>query len=106
MPETGDGSNGGGEAGNGKISAIFSDLSGSTATLNKLYQLLAKVVATQEKDLNDAIKDVGETASSIDQGVLLRVQAMVQTWAVTSGLATGTLRAAGDALNKVTQNIR
>ncbi|MDR3317104.1 MAG: hypothetical protein LBS68_03515 [Puniceicoccales bacterium] len=79
---------------------------GSSFTLDKLYELLGTVVNNQEMELNSAITSLASQGSSVDQGSLLRVQGMVQTWGVTSGLATGTLRAAGDALTKTTQNIR
>jgi hypothetical protein len=88
------------------VDKLFSDEKGSANTLEKLYNLLGKVVEKQETDLNTAIQDLANTGSSIDQGALLKVQGMVQTWGVTSGLATGALRAAGDALTKTTQNIR
>ena len=79
---------------------------GGVFTLENLYELLGKVVHDQENGLNDAIKELSTNGSNIDQGALLRVQGMVQSWAVTSGLATGTLRAAGDALSRTTQSIR
>lgn len=68
--------------------------------------VLAKVVYNQEKDLNTEIADLNEAENGIDQGRLLKVQGLVQVWSVTSGLATGAIRAAGDTLVKVTQNIR
>ncbi|MDR2341216.1 MAG: EscF/YscF/HrpA family type III secretion system needle major subunit [Puniceicoccales bacterium] len=82
------------------------DSNGSCSTLDMLYRLLGQVVSNQEGDLNSEISALAESGSSVDQGQLLKVQAMVQTWGILSGLATGTLRAAGDALTKTTQNIR
>ncbi|MDR2576587.1 MAG: hypothetical protein LBC42_00870 [Puniceicoccales bacterium] len=79
---------------------------GSCYTLDALYRLLGSVVSNQESSLNAAIDELATAASSVDQGSLLKIQGMTQTWGVTSGLATGTLRAAGDALTKTTQNIR
>ncbi|MDR2667659.1 MAG: hypothetical protein LBB38_01275 [Puniceicoccales bacterium] len=79
---------------------------GSVHTFENLYNLLGNVVHSQETDLNNAIGKLADSGSNIDQGALLRVQGMVQSWAVTSGLATGTLRAAGDALSRTTQSIR
>ncbi|MDR2030407.1 MAG: hypothetical protein LBP65_03010 [Puniceicoccales bacterium] len=77
----------------------------SVSTMENLYKVLVQVVAKQETDLNSEIQSLSGTGT-IDQGTLLKVQGMVQTWGVTSGLATGTLRAAGDTLTKTTQNIR
>jgi hypothetical protein len=85
---------------------IFSEVKGSVGTLEKLFAKLAAVVSTQESELNTAIDSLASSGGSIDQGALLKVQGMVQSWGVTSGLATGTLRAAGDTLTKTTQNIR
>jgi hypothetical protein len=79
---------------------------GAVGTLEKLFAKLAEVVSRQESDLNSAIDGLASSGGSIDQGALLKVQGMVQSWGVTSGLATGTLRAAGDTLTKTTQNIR
>ena len=99
MTESGSGSGSGGAA------LWETATTGKVATMEKLYSLLATVVSTQETDLNTAISDLGGDGT-IDQGTLLKIQGMVQTWGVTSGLATGTLRAAGDTLTKTTQNIR
>jgi hypothetical protein len=85
---------------------LFDSDAGSVHTFENLYRLLGDVVNKQENSLNDAINDLASKGSNIDQGALLRVQGMVQSWAVTSGLATGTLRAAGDALSRTTQSIR
>ncbi|MDR0727584.1 MAG: EscF/YscF/HrpA family type III secretion system needle major subunit [Puniceicoccales bacterium] len=79
---------------------------GSCYTLDNLYRLLGQVVSAQESDLNNEIQELATQGASVDQGSLLKVQGMVQSWGVVSGLATGTLRAAGDALSKTTQNIR
>lgn len=83
---------------------IFSK--GQVSTLEKLYEILGDVVDTQEKELNDEIDKLSQDGGTIDQGMLLKVQGMVQTWGVTTGLATGTLRAAGDCFTKTTNNIR
>jgi hypothetical protein len=85
---------------------MFNDTKGGVFSLDKLYTLLGGVVSNQETELNSCIESLAGAGQSIDQGALLKVQGMVQTWGVTSGLATGTLRAAGDALTKTTQNIR
>jgi hypothetical protein len=85
---------------------FLTDNKGSAKTLENLFIKLATVVNNQEKDLNKQIENLADGTGSIDQGALLKVQGMVQSWGVTSGLATGTLRAAGDALTKTTQNIR
>jgi hypothetical protein len=88
------------------VDELFSDNKGSCHTLSNLYKMLGQVVSSQEYALNEEINKLASTGASVDQGALLKVQGMVQTWGVTSGLATGTLRAAGDALTKTTQNIR
>ncbi|MDR2664491.1 MAG: hypothetical protein LBB14_03140 [Puniceicoccales bacterium] len=102
-------------AGSGSSSGDIPDFSGElfpnasgggVYTLERLYKLLGQVVHDQESDLNKAIEDMANSGSNIDQGALLRVQGMVQSWGVTSGLATGTLRAAGDALSRTTSNMR
>ncbi|MDR1456745.1 MAG: hypothetical protein LBI34_01660 [Puniceicoccales bacterium] len=87
-------------------SELWTETNGSCSTLNRLYRVLGEVVAAQEDDLNNEIDRIAGDGASVDQGSLLRVQGMVQSWGVVSGLATGTLRAAGDALTKTTQNIR
>lgn len=83
---------------------IFS--SGKITTLESLYKALGTVVNTQEGELKTKIDQLAGEESGLNQAALLQVQGMVQTWSITSGLATGTLRAAGDAIVKVTQNIR
>jgi hypothetical protein len=88
------------------VSQIFDTAGKHVNTMEELFRLLGEVVSNQEEDLNKEISRLAETGGNIDQGALLKVQGMVQTWGVTSGLATGTLRAAGDALTKTTQNIR
>jgi hypothetical protein len=87
-------------------SEMWTGAGGTCRTLNNLYKLLGEVVASQEEDLNTEITELASQGASVDQGKLLKVQGMVQSWGVVSGLATGTLRAAGDALTKTTQNIR
>lgn len=79
---------------------------GKVSTLENLYEVLGNVVDIQEEELNTEINKLADTGGTIDQGLLLKVQGMVQTWGVTSGLATGTLRAAGDCFTKTTNNIR
>ncbi|MDR1437691.1 MAG: hypothetical protein LBI69_01365 [Puniceicoccales bacterium] len=79
---------------------------GTTKTLDALYKYLVAVVKAQEEDVNKTVDEISQSGSTVDQGVLLKMQAMVQTMGIISGMATGILRAVGDALNKVTQNIR
>ncbi|MDR1435943.1 MAG: hypothetical protein LBI39_01915 [Puniceicoccales bacterium] len=87
-------------------SLFGSGAAGGVHTLENLYEVLGKVVHDQEDTLNKSIENIAKSGSNIDQGALLRVQGMVQSWGVTSGLATGTLRAAGDALSRTTSNMR
>jgi hypothetical protein len=83
-----------------------------TTTTGKLsifnmYIVLASYMTAYEKGLADTIKVIeGNTASDIDQGTLLRLQAMVQTWGTVSATATGIVRTVGDTLTKIVQNIR
>lgn len=79
---------------------------GRVTTLENLFDTLAAVVVSQENELTGVIDELGDSGAGLDQGKLLRVQGMVQSWSITAGLATGTIRAAGDAIVKVTQNIR
>jgi hypothetical protein len=72
-----------------------------------MYIVLANYMSYYEKGLADTITTLqGSTAQDIDQGTLLRLQAMVQTWGTVSGTATSIVRAVGDTLTKITQNIR
>ncbi|MDR0590585.1 MAG: hypothetical protein LBG09_01890 [Puniceicoccales bacterium] len=72
-----------------------------------MYIVLANYMSHYEKGLADTIKTLeGSTAQDIDQGTLLRLQAMVQTWGTVSGTATSIVRSVGDTLTKITQNIR
>jgi hypothetical protein len=60
-----------------------------------------------EKGLSESIKNIeGSNASDIDQGTLLQLQAMVQTWGTISATSTGIVRTVGDTLTKIVQNIR
>ncbi|MDR0351569.1 MAG: hypothetical protein LBH49_02895 [Puniceicoccales bacterium] len=60
-----------------------------------------------EKSLKESLGVIqGSTASEIDQGTLLELQAMVQTWGTISATSTGIVRSIGDTLSKITQNIR
>jgi hypothetical protein len=87
-------------------SELWAESNGSCSTLDNLYRLLGAVVSAQEAGLNDEIAELATQGASVDQGALLKVQGMTQSWGILSGLASGTLRAAGDALTKTTQNIR
>lgn len=72
-----------------------------------MYKVLAGHVSSYESALAAGIDSIkGTNASNIDQGTLLELQTMVQTWSIVAGTATGILRAVGDVLMKITQNIR
>ncbi|MDR1366761.1 MAG: hypothetical protein LBJ13_02530 [Puniceicoccales bacterium] len=72
-----------------------------------MYKVLSSYMVAYEKGLSESIKNVeGSNASEIDQGTLLQLQAMVQTWGTVAAVATGTVRTVGDTLMKITQNIR
>lgn len=72
-----------------------------------MYNVLASYMKAYEKGLADTIKTIeGSSASDIDQGTLLKLQAMVQTWGTVAATATGIIRTVGDTLMKITQNIR
>ena len=84
----------------------------NTDVTNKLsifnmYTVLSSYMSAYEKGLADSIKTIeGSSASDIDQGTLLKLQAMVQTWGTVSATSTGIVRTVGDTLMKITQNIR
>ncbi|MDR2812485.1 MAG: hypothetical protein LBB05_01685 [Puniceicoccales bacterium] len=85
------------------------ELSSTTGKLSifNMYIVLSSYMTAYEKGLADTIKVIeGSTASDIDQGTLLRLQAMVQTWGTVSATATGIVRTVGDTLTKIVQNIR
>ncbi|MDR2735553.1 MAG: hypothetical protein LBB20_01780 [Puniceicoccales bacterium] len=72
-----------------------------------IYKLLSTYMMDYEKSLKDSLGSIkGQAASEIDQGVLLELQAMVQTWGTISATSTGIVRSIGDTLSKITQNIR
>ena len=84
----------------------------NTDVTNKLsifnmYTVLSSYMSAYEQGLADSIKTIeGSSASDIDQGTLLKLQAMVQTWGTVSATSTGIVRTVGDTLMKITQNIR
>lgn len=84
----------------------------STDITNKLsifnmYTVLSSYMTAYEQGLAESIKTIeGSSASDIDQGTLLKLQAMVQTWGTVSATSTGIVRTVGDTLMKITQNIR
>lgn len=82
------------------------DLSDHLSILN-MYKTLSSYLEAYEKSLAETISCIeGSTANDIDQGTLLRLQAMVQTWGTVSATITGIVRLVGDTLTKITQNIR
>ena len=86
---------GGGTGFNGKIS------------IEAIYQALASFISGYETDLRSSISNMSSgKASDIDQKTLLEIQAKVQTWGVIVSTSTGLLRAVGDVLRTITQNIR
>lgn len=82
------------------------DPSGSLS-IASIYGVLYSYVKDYEQELADTISTIeGSTANEIDQGTLLHLQAMVQTWGTVSAVSTGIIRLVGDTLMKITQNIR
>ncbi|MDR2806815.1 MAG: hypothetical protein LBB11_01495 [Puniceicoccales bacterium] len=80
---------------------------GNKLSIFNIYLVLSSYMTAYEKGLAEAVKTIeGSSASDIDQGTLLRLQAMVQTWSTVSAVATGIVRTVGDTLTKITQNIR
>jgi hypothetical protein len=63
-----------------------------------------KAFETEMKKAINAIK--GQDAATIDQGTLLELQMNVQNWGTLTAMMTGLMRAIGDGMSKVTQNIR
>jgi hypothetical protein len=88
------------------------ELPGLDTATNKLsifniYVVLTSYMAAYENGLKETIKQVeGSKAADIDQGTLLKLQAMVQTWSTVSATATSVVRSVGDTLTKIVQNIR
>lgn len=82
------------------------DVSDKLSIIN-IYKVLASYVSAYEAQLADSVKSIqGSNATDIDQGTLLELQAMVQTWGTIAATATGIVRSVGDVLTKITQNIR
>jgi hypothetical protein len=80
---------------------------GSRLSIFNMYSVLSSYMVAYEKGLSNSIKNIeGANASDIDQGTLLQLQAMVQTWGTVSATATGIVRTVGDTLTKIVQNIR
>ncbi|MDR2419947.1 MAG: EscF/YscF/HrpA family type III secretion system needle major subunit [Puniceicoccales bacterium] len=60
-----------------------------------------------EANMKTAIEAIkGQDASTIDQGTLLELQMNVQNWATLVAMMTNLMRAIGDGMGKVVQNIR
>ena len=80
---------------------------GDKFSIINIYKALAGYISAYEKEMADALGKIqGQNADQVDQGTLLELQAMVQTWSTVSATATGIVRALGDALIKISQNIR
>ncbi len=76
-------------------------------SIENLYLALATYISSYEKELKNSIQGItGQTASEVDQGTLLNIQAKVQTWGTIVSTSTGIVRAIGDGLKSTTQNIR
>jgi hypothetical protein len=60
-----------------------------------------------ESSMRESINAIkGQDAKTIDQGTLLELQMNVQNWSMLTTLMTGLLRAIGDGMKSVAQNIR
>jgi hypothetical protein len=82
-------------------------LFGRGTSIEFLYQALSKYISDYEGELRNSIQGLsGKSSKDIDQGVLLNIQAKVQTWGTIVSTSTGVLRAVGDGLKSTTQNIR
>lgn len=76
-------------------------------SIASIYGVLYSYMGAYEKELAATISTIeGSSANDIDQGTLLKLQAMVQTWGTVSAVSTGVVRLVGDTLMKITQNIR
>jgi hypothetical protein len=91
----------------GGVNISTGGLGGQGMSIELLYRALASYIADYESELKSSIEGMsGKTADQVDQGVLLNIQAKVQTWGTIVSTSTGTLRAVGDGLKSTTQNIR
>ncbi|MDR1458177.1 MAG: hypothetical protein LBI37_01485 [Puniceicoccales bacterium] len=94
------------ERSEGKLIGSQTGESSKVSILN-IYKILATYMQDYEKSLKDSLASInGQSASEIDQGTLLELQSMVQTWGTISATSTGIVRSIGDTLSKITQNIR
>jgi hypothetical protein len=76
-------------------------------TLERVYSILMKVVASAEANTNEKItKFENGDGSEIGQADLLALQSRIQSWTNVVSTASGTLRAIGDALKATAQNVR
>jgi hypothetical protein len=76
-------------------------------SIEALYATLAKYVSNYEKDLQATVsKANGKNKEELDQGTLMGMQSKVQTWSTLLSSATGIIRAIGDGLKALAQNIR
>ncbi|MDR1891386.1 MAG: EscF/YscF/HrpA family type III secretion system needle major subunit [Puniceicoccales bacterium] len=76
-------------------------------TLERLYSTLMKVVARGEANMNEKITKLeNDDGSKIGQTELLALQSKLQSWTNMSNIASGILRAVGDALKASAQNVR
>ncbi|MDR1255853.1 MAG: EscF/YscF/HrpA family type III secretion system needle major subunit [Puniceicoccales bacterium] len=76
-------------------------------SIDCLHEFLAKFVTDYEEKLQSSISKVaGKDQKEVTQGALLEIQAKVQTWSTITSTASGIVRAVGDGLKAMVQNIR
>jgi tetratricopeptide (TPR) repeat protein len=73
-----------------------------------LYEILAGYISDHINKIDPEAKNLLATGGDtvIDQGTLLAIQGRVQSWGTIVSTTTGIIRAIGDGLKNVTQNIR
>jgi hypothetical protein len=80
----------------------------SKISIESLYSVLSSYVREYESSLKTSIDAMSNNANAdaVDQGTLLNIQAKVQTWGTIVSTSTGIVRAIGDGLKAITQNVR
>jgi hypothetical protein len=83
------------------------ELGDATFSVQNIADYGVTHIRSFEANMKAAISAIkGQDAKTIDQGTLLELQMNVQNWSTLVAMMTGLLRAIGDGMAKVTQNIR
>ncbi|MDR1528801.1 MAG: EscF/YscF/HrpA family type III secretion system needle major subunit [Puniceicoccales bacterium] len=78
----------------------------NTTSVERLCTTLSGIVKQNEQNLNEAIETIESNGGDLSQAELLALQSKINTWSNLSNIASGILRAVGDALKATAQNIR